>query len=270
MASFLEKVLRTGDKKVLTRLRSYTTAINSLEDGFRELSDAELRAETDAFRARVADGESLDRLLPEAFAVVREAASRTLGQRHYDVQLMGGAALHLGNIAEMKTGEGKTLVATFPAYLNALTGKPVHVVTVNDYLAKRDAEWMSKVYGHLGLTTGVVYPFQPDDEKRAAYRADLLNLAEEGLAQTRAAHTGPGHGVQEQLLVLADVREIALNLLYPALLTHLHLWPEFEVRLPHAWRAAAGLRFPKAIYRLEQLYAFGGQEEARRALVAEE
>lgn len=104
--------------------------------------------------------------------------------------------------------------------------------------------------------------------QRAAYRADLLNLAEEGLAQTRAAHTGPGHGVQEQLLVLADVREIALNLLYPALLTHLHLWPEFEVRLPHAWRAAAGLRFPKAIYRLEQLYAFGGQEEARRALLA--
>ncbi|MEX5260494.1 preprotein translocase subunit SecA [Kocuria sp. CPCC 205263] len=173
MASFLEKVLRTGDKKVLTRLRSYTTAINSLEDGFRELSDAELRAETDAFRARVADGESLDRLLPEAFAVVREAASRTLGQRHYDVQLMGGAALHLGNIAEMKTGEGKTLVATAPAYLNALSGKGVHVVTVNDYLAEYQANLMGRVYRFLGMETGVVLANQDPATRRQQYVADI-------------------------------------------------------------------------------------------------
>ena len=156
MASFLEKVLRTGDKQVLKRLRSYTDAVNSLEESFKALSDAELRAETDSFRARIDDGESLDRLLPEAFAAVREAASRTLGQRHYDVQLMGGAALHLGNIAEMKTGEGKTLVATAPAYLNALSGKGVHVVTVNDYLAEYQANLMGRVYRFLGLETGVI------------------------------------------------------------------------------------------------------------------
>ncbi|ALU40531.1 preprotein translocase subunit SecA [Kocuria flava] len=173
MASILEKVLRTGDKKVLSRLRSYTDAVNSLEDSFRELSDAELRAETDAFRARVADGESLDRLLPEAFAVVREAASRTLGQRHYDVQLMGGAALHLGNIAEMKTGEGKTLVATAPAYLNALTGKGVHVVTVNDYLAEYQANLMGRVYRFLGMETGVILANQDPATRRAQYAADI-------------------------------------------------------------------------------------------------
>jgi preprotein translocase subunit SecA len=173
VASFLEKVLRTGDKKVLSRLRSYTDAINSLEDSFQELSDAELRAETDAFRARVADGEALDRLLPEAFAVVREAASRTLGQRHYDVQLMGGAALHLGNIAEMKTGEGKTLVATAPAYLNALSGKGVHVVTVNDYLAEYQANLMGRVYRFLGMETGVVLANQDPEVRRAQYAADI-------------------------------------------------------------------------------------------------
>ena len=113
------------------------------------------------------------KVLPEAFAVVREAAQRRIGQRHYDVQMIGGAALHWGWVAEMKTGEGKTLVATFPAYLNALTGRGVHIVTVNDYLAKRDSEWMSKVYGALGLTTGVVYPRQPDGEKQAAYACDI-------------------------------------------------------------------------------------------------
>ena len=116
---------------------------------------------------------SLDDLLPEAFANCREAARRALGLRAFDVQLKGGIFLHQGNISEMKTGEGKTLMATFPAYLNALAGKGVHIVTVNDYLAKRDAEWMSKVYGALGMTTGVVYPYQPDAEKKAAYRADI-------------------------------------------------------------------------------------------------
>ncbi|NKE10462.1 MULTISPECIES: preprotein translocase subunit SecA [Kocuria] len=173
MASILEKVLRTGDKKVLKRLKDYADAINSLEDGYREFSDAELQAETDAFRARVADGESLDRILPEAFAVVREASSRTLGKRHYDVQLMGGAALHLGNIAEMKTGEGKTLVATAPAYLNALSGKGVHVVTVNDFLAESQAEQMGRVYRFLGLETGTILSGQDPATRRKHYAADI-------------------------------------------------------------------------------------------------
>ena len=152
MASLLEKLLRSGDQKVLKQLRAYTEAVNSLEDSFVAMSDVELRAETDAFRKRVEDGESLDLLLPEAFAVVREASKRTLGKRHYDVQLMGGAALHLGNIAEMKTGEGKTLVATAPAYLNALSGKGVHVVTVNDYLAEYQANLMGRVFRSRALS----------------------------------------------------------------------------------------------------------------------
>src|SRR5215203_1007802 len=120
------------------------------------MTDAELRTQTDLFRQRLDDGEPLDHILPEAFAVVREAAKRTLGQRHFDVQMMGGAALHMGNIAEMKTGEGKTLVSTTAAYLNALTSRGVHIVTVNDYLARRDAEWMGQVYGFLGLSVGVI------------------------------------------------------------------------------------------------------------------
>ena len=173
MASFLEKVLRTGDKRVLKRLRTYADAVNSLEDSFKELSDAELRAETDSFRERIEGGESLDRLLPEAFAAVREAASRTLGQRHFDVQIMGGAALHLGYIAEMKTGEGKTLVATAPAYLNALAGKGVHVVTVNDYLAEYQANLMGRVYRFLGLETGVILSGQDPATRREQYAADI-------------------------------------------------------------------------------------------------
>ncbi|WP_270258124.1 preprotein translocase subunit SecA [Kocuria marina] len=173
MASFLEKVLRTGDKRVLKRLRTYADAVNSLEDSYKELSDAELRAETDSFRERIEGGESLDRLLPEAFAAVREAASRTLGQRHFDVQIMGGAALHLGYIAEMKTGEGKTLVATAPAYLNALAGKGVHVVTVNDYLAEYQANLMGRVYRFLGLETGVILSGQDPATRREQYAADI-------------------------------------------------------------------------------------------------
>ncbi|RUQ22339.1 preprotein translocase subunit SecA [Kocuria sp. HSID16901] len=173
MASFLEKVLRTGDKRLLKKLRVYADAINSLEDDFKEYTDAELRAETDSFKQRIEDGESLDVLLPEAFAVVREAAGRTLGQRHYDVQLMGGAALHLGNIAEMKTGEGKTLVATAPAYLNALTGKGVHIVTVNDYLAEYQANLMGRVFRFLGLETGVIVSQQTPEVRRKQYEADI-------------------------------------------------------------------------------------------------
>jgi len=173
VASFLEKILRTGDKRVLRQLEAYTKAVNSLEDSFASMTDEELRAETDKFRERVKDGESLDILLPEAFAVVREASKRTLGKRHYDVQLMGGAALHLGNIAEMKTGEGKTLVATLPAYLNALSGKGVHIVTVNDYLAEYQANLMGRVFRFLGMECGVILSSMEPDERRKQYAADI-------------------------------------------------------------------------------------------------
>ncbi|MUK01765.1 preprotein translocase subunit SecA [Vibrio cholerae] len=173
MPSLLERVLRTGDKKTLKRLRNYADAINVLEDEFRGMSDAELRGETDRLKQRLADGATLDDLLPEAFAAVREASSRTLGLRHFDVQLMGGAALHLGNIAEMKTGEGKTLVATAPAYLNALSGKGVHVVTVNDYLAEYQSDLMGRVYRFLGLTSGCILSKQDPATRRQQYAADI-------------------------------------------------------------------------------------------------
>ncbi|EXF26002.1 preprotein translocase subunit SecA [Nesterenkonia sp. AN1] len=173
MPTLLERILKTGDKKILRTLRSYADAVNLLEDEFKELSDAELRAETERFRERLRDGESLNSLLPEAFATVREAADRTLGQRHYDVQLMGGAALHLGDIAEMGTGEGKTLVATAPAYLNALSGKGVHVVTVNDYLAKYQADLMGRVYRFLGLNVGTITNDLKPAARREAYAADI-------------------------------------------------------------------------------------------------
>ena len=148
--------------------------INALEPQTEKLSDDELRGKTAEFKNRLAAGETLDDLLPEAFAVVREAAKRTLGQRHYDVQLIGGIVLHKGMIAEMKTGEGKTLVATLAAYLNALTGKGVHIVTVNDYLAKRDAEWMGQVYRFLGLTVDYIVHGKNDEERRAAYASDII------------------------------------------------------------------------------------------------
>lgn len=173
MPTLLERILKTGEKKVLKRLHGYADAVNLLEDEFKALSDAELRQETERFKERLNEGESLDSLLPEAFAAVREAADRTLGQRHYDVQLMGGAALHLGNIAEMGTGEGKTLVATAPAYLNALTGKGVHVITVNDYLAKYQADLMGRVYRFLGLTVGTITNDLNPAARRQAYSADI-------------------------------------------------------------------------------------------------
>ena len=158
------------------RIRSYqprVDAINALEPEIEKLSDDALRARTDEFKKQIADGADLDDLLVPAFATVREAARRTLGQRHFDVQLIGGMILHEGRIAEMKTGEGKTLVATLPVYLNALAGKGVHVVTVNDYLAKRDAEWMGQIYGFLGLTTGVIVHGLEDEERKAAYACDI-------------------------------------------------------------------------------------------------
>ena len=173
MPTLLERILKTGDKKVLKTLHGYADAVNLLEDEFKELSDDELRAETDRYKERLEDGESLNSLLPEAFAAVREAADRTLGMRHFDVQLMGGAALHLGKIAEMGTGEGKTLVATAPAYLNALSGKGVHIITVNDYLAKYQAELMGRVFRFLGMETGVITNGMRPAERKKAYDADV-------------------------------------------------------------------------------------------------
>ena len=173
MANFLEKLLRTGEGRTLKKLRRYTEAINQLSDEFSAMTDTELREETGRFKERYQDGESLDSLLPEAFATVREASSRTLGLRHFDVQLMGGAALHLGNIAEMKTGEGKTLVATAPAYLNALTGEPVHIITVNDYLATYQSELMGRVFRFLGMETGCIQANMPADQRRKQYAADI-------------------------------------------------------------------------------------------------
>jgi preprotein translocase subunit SecA len=172
-AVVLAKLLRAGEGKMVRRLAGVANYIDTLEPDYVELTDAELRALTDTFKTRYGDGESLDDLLPEAFAVVREAARRTLGQFHYNVQLMGGLALHLGNVAEMKTGEGKTLVATLPSYLNALSGGGVHVVTVNDYLASRDADWMGRVHRFLGLSVGKIIAQLPPERRRASYAADI-------------------------------------------------------------------------------------------------
>jgi preprotein translocase subunit SecA len=156
VSKIVERLLRAGEGRIVKKLHGIAAQVNSIEEDLAGLTDAELRAETDKFRERLADGETLDDILPEAFAAVREASKRTLGKRHFDVQLMGGAALHLGNVAEMKTGEGKTLVATLPSYLNALEGKGVHVVTVNDYLAEYQSELMGRVHRMLGLETGVI------------------------------------------------------------------------------------------------------------------
>ncbi|PKP75801.1 MAG: preprotein translocase subunit SecA, partial [Alphaproteobacteria bacterium HGW-Alphaproteobacteria-6] len=173
LGTLAKKVFGTPNDRKVKSVRPLVAQINALEPEFQALDDAGIKARTAELAARVQAGESLDAVLPEAFANCREGARRALGLRAFDVQLKGGIFLHQGNIAEMKTGEGKTLVATFPAYLNALAGKGVHIVTVNDYLARRDADWMGKVFAHLGMTTGVVYPQQPDAEKRAAYRAHI-------------------------------------------------------------------------------------------------
>ena len=169
----LDKILRAGEGRVLKKLESLARQVNALESDLKNLTDEQLKSLTSSYKQRVSQGESLDDLLPEAFATVREASLRVLGQRHYDVQLMGGAALHLGNISEMKTGEGKTLVSTLPAYLNALSGKGVHVVTVNDYLAHRDAEWMGRIHRFLGLTVGTISPNMDITERREAYLCDI-------------------------------------------------------------------------------------------------
>ncbi len=169
----LSKLLRVGEGRMVKRLKGIADYVGSLSDGVQKLTDAELRAKTDEFKRRHANGESLDDLLPETFAVAREAAWRVLEQRPFDVQVMGGAALHFGNIAEMMTGEGKTLACVMPAYLNALGGKGVHVVTVNDYLAKRDSEWMGRVHRFLGLNVGVILSELKPDQRRVAYAADI-------------------------------------------------------------------------------------------------
>ena len=173
MASLINRLLRAGEGRVLAKLKNHVVAVNALEEDFRGLSDEQLRGETASLRERFAAGESLDDLLPEAFAAVREAAGRTLGMRHFDVQIMGGAALHLGNIAEMRTGEGKTLVATLPAYLNAIAGRGVHIVTVNDFLASYQSELMGRIFRALGMTTGCIISNQDPQVRRAQYQADI-------------------------------------------------------------------------------------------------
>ena len=170
---FVDTLLGNSSAARIKKLRPTIKRINALEPTMQALSDSQLRAKTDEFRARLKKGETFDDILPEAFAVVREAAVRTIGQRHYDVQLIGGIVLHQGKIAEMKTGEGKTLVATLPSYLHALDGNGVHVVTVNDYLAKRDAQWMGKIHRFLGLTVGCIVRELEPNERRAAYNCDI-------------------------------------------------------------------------------------------------
>ncbi|MFW6295261.1 MAG: DEAD/DEAH box helicase, partial [Halanaerobium sp.] len=175
MFEFLKNFFKDANEKELEKLEPIVEEINSLEPETKALSDQELKAKTEEFKKRYQDGETLDELLPETFAVVREAAQRSTeeGFRHYDVQLMGGIVLHQGKIAEMKTGEGKTLAATLPVYLNALTGKGVHVVTVNDYLAERDSEWMGQIYRFLGLSVGVILSGMSPAERREAYNCDI-------------------------------------------------------------------------------------------------
>ncbi|MFL5173543.1 MAG: DEAD/DEAH box helicase, partial [Microvirga sp.] len=173
LGALAKKIFGSANDRRVKGYRPRVEAINAIEPEMERLSDDELRARTESFRAELASGKELDDILVEAFATVREAAKRTLGQRHFDVQLVGGMVLHEGGIAEMKTGEGKTLVATLPVYLNALAGKGGHVVTVNDYLARRDADWMGQIYKFLGMTVGVIVHGLDDDERKAAYDCDI-------------------------------------------------------------------------------------------------
>jgi preprotein translocase subunit SecA len=226
--AILDKILRVGEGKHLRRLQGIAAQVNAIEDDFVAMTDEELRGQTAEFRQRLAAGESLDDLLPEAFATVREAARRTLGQRHYDVQLMGGAALHLGNIAEMRTGEGKTLVGTLPVYLNALAGKGVHVVTVNDYLAERDAEWMGRIYRFLGLTVGVILAQMPAAKRREQYACDItygtnnefgFDYLRDNMAWSQAELVQRGHNyavVDEVDSILVDEARTPLIISGPA------------------------------------------------------
>ncbi|MDB5892484.1 MAG: preprotein translocase subunit SecA, partial [Rhodoferax sp.] len=171
--NFLTKIFGSRNQRLLKQYRKSLEQVNALESQFEKLSDDELRAKTEAFKARVAAGETLDAILPEAFATVREGSKRVMKMRHFDVQILGGMSLHNGKISEMRTGEGKTLTATLPVYLNALSGKGVHVVTVNDYLANRDAQWMGRLYNFLGLSVGINLPQMQREQKQAAYQADI-------------------------------------------------------------------------------------------------
>ena len=173
MAGLIEKLFGSYSQRELKKIQPIVDRVLSYEEEFKALSDNELKMKTDEFKTRLKNGETLDDILPEAFATVREASWRVLEMRHFPVQIIGGIVLHQGRIAEMKTGEGKTLVATLPAYLNALTGEGVHIVTVNDYLARRDSEWMGKLYRFLGLSVGLAVSQMPPEEKQAAYNADI-------------------------------------------------------------------------------------------------
>ena len=174
--NIIQKIFGTHSQNELKRVYPIADAVMALDEDMQKLSDEELKAKTKEFKERLENGETLDDILPEAYAVVREAASRVLGMKHYRVQIVGGIILHQGRIAEMRTGEGKTLVSTLPAYLNALEEKGVHIVTVNDYLATRDAEWMGKVHNFLGLTVGVVTNDMENDERREAYNCDITYI----------------------------------------------------------------------------------------------
>src|SRR3954454_4263883 len=222
------RLLRAGETKLVKRLGRIAAHIDTLEPETQGLTDAELRAKTEEFKARYADGETLDDLLPEAFAVAREAAVRTIGQRHFTVQLMGGAALHLGNIAEMKTGEGKTLTSVLPAYLNAISGNGVHLVTVNDYLAKRDAENMGRIHRFLGLDVGVILSEMPPSVRRVQYAADItygtnnefgFDYLRDNMAWQRADLVQRGHNfaiVDEADSILIDEARTPLIISGPA------------------------------------------------------
>ena len=175
LTNLLKKIFGSRNDRMIKQYFQSVRVINDMESSIAQLSDTELRNKTDEFKQRINNGETLDTLLPEAFAVVRETSKRTLGMRHFDVQLIGGMVLHGGKISEMRTGEGKTLMATLPAYLNALSGNGVHIVTVNDYLAKRDAGWMGKIYQFLGISVGVIYSHMPHEDKQISRMERTMN-----------------------------------------------------------------------------------------------
>ena len=220
--SIFDKILRIGEGRALRKLEAIADQVDALEDDFRELSTEELKGKTAEFKARLAEGETLDDLLVEAFATVREAADRVLGLRPFRVQVIGGAALHRGNIAEMKTGEGKTLVATMPSYLRALEGKGVHVVTVNDYLASYQSDLMGRVYRYLGLTCGCVLVGQSPEERRAQYNCDItygtnnefgFDYLRDNMAQRREDMVQRGHN----FVIVDEVDSILIDEARPRL-----------------------------------------------------
>ena len=219
----LKKLFGDYSTKEIKRIRPTVDKVLSYDEEYGKLSDSELKAKTEEFKNRLSEGESLDSILPEAFAVCREASWRVLGMKHFPVQIMGGMVLHQGRIAEMKTGEGKTLVATLPAYLNALTGKGVHIVTVNDYLARRDSEWMGKVYRFLGLTVGLIVNGMETEERREAYQADItygtnnemgFDYLRDNMVQYMEEKVQRGHN-------FAIVDEVDLNLIDEARTPHI-------------------------------------------------